>query len=155
MLALMLAGAATPARAIEQTALPPVTVRSPEGLDVPVTGLSRDERWLILYLAPDCHSCDRLLEALNAWQGRLYERVVLLVAGDPAPARAYLGTRLPVDTALISWYADPDGTVREALRLQGAPALFGIRRGQIEWTISGVLNDPSTLEPVIRSWLAQ
>jgi hypothetical protein len=40
-----------------------------------------------------------------------------------------------------------------ALEIQGAPVLVGVRKGTVVWSMSGVLNDPKALASLIRSWV--
>ena len=44
-------------------------------------------------------------------------------------------------------------SLQRALDLRGTPVLIGVERGEINWTIGGVLNDPGALESVVRKWV--
>lgn len=39
--------------------------------------------------------------------------------------------------------------------LQHVPALVAVERGRIAWVVTGVLNDPAAVEPIVRSWTAR
>jgi hypothetical protein len=52
----------------------------------------------------------------------------------------------------MDWYADADSQAARALGLQHEPALVAIENGRVAWTVTGVLNDPLTVEPIIRNW---
>ena len=73
--------------------------------------------------------------------------------GPSAAAAAYIAERLPPEAAAVAWYADETNDAARALEIQGAPVLVGVERGEIKWTISGVLNDPKALESVVRTWV--
>ena len=132
--------------------LPEFVVVSERGNSVPSGTLSTEDRWLLVYVTANCVSCDRLLSKLAEWQvPQLEARAVVVIGGDVSGARAYAersGTTLPAP-----WYADPERRAASALGVSSSPALLGIAGGRIEWTLMGVLNDPSVLEPVIRRWV--
>ena len=139
--------------AAERRPLPAFTVTSPAGAAVASAALSGQERWVLIYVSPDCRSCDRLLASLRDWQSpQLTSRTVVIVRGSSAPAAAYVAERLPSAVA-VSWYVDERSEAWQALSLKGTPVLIGVERGEIDWTISGVLNDPKALESVVRKWV--
>lgn len=141
-------------QAIEQRPLPAFQVLSLDGTTVDSAQLSAVERWLLIYVTPECSPCDRLLQALKAWRTpQLVERIVLIVGADAVPARAWVQDQLPAEISGVAWFADERGEAVQALRLQGAPVLLGIRQGRIEWEISGVLNDPNALASVVQTWV--
>jgi hypothetical protein len=133
--------------------LPEFVVVSERGERVPGGTLSMEDRWLLLYVSPDCVSCDRLLSGLAEWQiPQLGARTVVVIGGDLAAARAY-ADRSGTASLAVTWYADPERTAGATLGLSSSPALIGIAGGRIEWTLMGVLNDPGAVEPVIRRWV--
>ena len=139
--------------AAEQRVLPAFEVEAPEGLTVSSEQLSADAQWLMVYVSPTCAACDRLLELMAARQSpAAAARTVVIVAGERAAARAYVAARHGVAPAM-RLYADVTMQAARALALSGSPSIVAIRRGQIEWVLTGVLNDPDALEPVIRAWV--
>jgi hypothetical protein len=52
----------------------------------------------------------------------------------------------------MEWYADADAQGARTLGLQHEPALVAIENGRVAWTVTGVLNDPRAVEPIIRNW---
>ena len=140
--------------ASEQRAMPAFTVATAAGVPVESTALSAQPRWVLIYVTPACRSCDRLLQSLKDWQSpQLTSRTVVIVRGPAAAAAAYVAERLPAEAAGVAWYADSNNGASEALDLKGAPVVVGVERGEIKWTISGVLNDPKSLESVVRTWV--
>jgi hypothetical protein len=143
------------ARAAPQRPLPPFTVVRIAGA-VASANLPVPDQWLLMYVATDCRSCDLLLAALKDWQSpRLLERTVIIVGGDLVGAQAYVGRTVPPEVASIPWFADPQSQAWNALNLKGTPMLIGVRQGQIQWAISGVLNDPNALASVVKTWVSQ
>jgi hypothetical protein len=53
----------------------------------------------------------------------------------------------------VRWYADEQAEAWQALRLGGTPMLVGIRDGRVEWTLSGTVSDPESLDGLLSSWL--
>jgi hypothetical protein len=82
-------------------------------------------------------------------------RTVLIVAADAETTRAYVERVAAPDLTSMRWFSDPDGQARGSLALDTAPTLVGIRGNRIEWTVGGVLNNPGTLEPLVKTWLAR
>jgi hypothetical protein len=143
-------------RASSQGPLPAFTMLAPDGTAVVSTQIKVPDQWLMIYVSPSCRSCDMLLAALKGWQSpQLDEHTVLVVGGTLTQAESYLQQKLPSEAAAIPWYDDSQGQAWKALRLTGTPVLIGIRKGQIEWMISGVLNDPASLKSVVTTWVGQ
>jgi len=136
--------------AIDGRLLPRVTVISTGGAPVASDRLSSSDRWLLIYVAPACVSCQRLLRALDGWHlPQVSERVVVVVRGS----REAIDTEVSPMLSALQVYEDPEGNLARPLDLTGAPALLGIEHGRIDWSIDGVLNDPAIVEPLARSWL--
>jgi hypothetical protein len=139
------------ARALGQDALPAFTLTSPAGAAVASSEISNEARWLLIYVSTACGSCDRLLAALEQWRPTLpQDRIVVVIRGPRDDAQGY-ATR-HADAAGLPWYADADQQASRALGLQHEPALIAVENGRIAWVVTGVLNDPSAVEPVIRNW---
>ena len=152
--ALLLIAATASLAGAERRPLPAFTVTSPAGAAVTSGALSGQERWVLLYVSPDCRSCDRLLASLKEWQSpQLTSRTVVIVRGPSAAAAAYVAEHLPAEVGAIAWYADERSEAWQAFGLKGTPVLIGVERGEIDWTIAGVLNDPKALESVVRKWV--
>ena len=133
--------------------LPEASVKAHDGKDVALAALSQDAQWLLLYVGgADSTASTRLLEALAKWDlGEALTRVVIVV-GDTADiqtAARLWADRLPG----AQWYGDPAGNAGRALKLRGAPTLIGARGPSVEWVLAGVLNDPTMLRDVVRSWV--
>jgi hypothetical protein len=151
----LLAILVAPIDARAQRLLPAFTVTTPTRAPAPGQQLSAEQRWLLLYVTPGCRSCDQLMASLKEWHTpQLAARMVIVVRANPADAAAYVSSSLPSEASDVRWYIDAASSAWQALALTGAPVLVGVESGQIKWTISGVLNDPIALEPVVRNWIA-
>src|SRR5262245_22513230 len=127
--------------------LPTFAVTSASGATVSSLSLSQQPRWLLIYVTPSCRSCDRLIESLKQWQSpALASRTVIVVRGAGGGRYIQDHTSSGFD---VLWYADEGDKAWRSLELQSAPALIGIERGEIKWSVSGVLNDPKALEAVV------
>jgi hypothetical protein len=140
--------------AAQDRALPEFIVRNSADQEVASTVMSVQPKWLLVYVSPDCRPCNTLMRALPKWQSaELMVRVVLVVAAKHADAKAWIEKSLPPEMHGLTWYADPERQAGRALELTGAPVLVGVRNGILEWQLGGVLNSPSALESVVRSWV--
>lgn len=150
-LIVMLSVSAGSARALGQDALPAFTLVSPAGTAVASSEISNEAHWLLIYVSAACGSCDRLLAALEQWRSTLPQgRIVVVIRGPRDDAQSY-ATR-HADAAGLPWYADADQQASRALGLQHEPALIAVENGRVAWVVTGVLNDPRAVEPVIRNW---
>jgi peroxiredoxin len=151
LIVVMLNVSAGSARALGQDAMPAFTLTSPAGAAVASSEISNEAHWLLIYVSTACGSCDRLLSALEQWRPTLPQgRIVVVIRGPRDEVQSY-ATR-HVDAAGLPWYADADQQASRALGLLHEPALIAVENGRIAWVVTGVLNDPSAVEPVIRNW---
>ncbi len=136
--------------ASEHPRLPSFTVTSSDSAAVASTALSTQPRWLLVYVSPDCRSCERLIESLKGWQSpNLTSRTVVVVRSSDVD-RPIAEHRSGFD---VAWFGDWQDDAWRSLELKSALALLGVEGGEIKWTISGVLNDPKALESVVRRWV--
>jgi hypothetical protein len=153
--AVIVAGVMTSIATAAQTrAVPAFSVASSTGVAVQSSQLSTEHQWLLVLVSPGCVPCDRLLAKLGDPQHpTLGDRAIVLVEGDRAAAAQYITPLMVNGLGSSSWYSDSDGTALGALLLKRTPAVVGVRDMHIEWTIDGVVNDPSGLEQIVRAWL--
>ena len=138
----------------QDRAVPEFIVRNSADHEVASSVMSVQPKWLLVYVSPDCRPCNALMRALPKWQtAELMVRAVLVVAGKQPDAKAWIEKSLPPEMHTLTWYVDPDRRAAKALELTGAPVLIGVRNGQLEWQLGGVLNNPAALESVVRSWV--
>jgi hypothetical protein len=140
----------------ERKLLPAFTVVAPTGVSVASSQLSTEAHVLLVYVTPDCLACDRLIAALIDWQPTLpANRLVIIIGAATDAARTYAQDRHMGGTGSLAWYADPLQAGASALGVQHMPALIAVDNDRVDWTVSGVLNAPSALEPIVRSWTAR
>jgi hypothetical protein len=154
LVAVMLGLGAGRPRAAEQSALPAFELASPAGAAVASAALSGETRWLLIYVSTGCGSCDRLLSALDRWRPTLPSGRIVIVIGA-ARDRALAYATQHADAAGMPWYVDADQQGARALGLQHEPSLVAVENGRVAWTVTGVLNDPAAIEPIIRNWTAR
>jgi hypothetical protein len=152
--ALIVLGGATAAQAQPRQPLPAFTVTNAAGVPVASKQLTHEDRWLLIYVSPDCTPCESLLANLRKLSSpALLSRAVLIVSGTPDKARAFVEQHAAPELANVAWYVDAEGKAADALQIKNSPALVGVRNGQVGWRLAGVLNQPSALQSVVRSWV--
>ena len=143
--------------AADRRPLPAFSVVTPAGAPIASSQLGGSGRWLLIYVKPQCPACDRLLAALDTW-GVLQQgaaRVVVVVADSPDVLEVRVRPLMATSGQAVQLYADANGQAAAALGVARAPVLVGVEGGLVDWTVAGVLNDPKTVETVVRHWLAR
>jgi hypothetical protein len=51
-----------------------------------------------------------------------------------------------------SWYADPSRQAAAALSVKGAPTVYGVRQGKVEWELKGAKANPRMLKSILGTW---
>ena len=139
--------------AAEKRPLPEFQVATLDGAVVASAQIGPAGQSLLIYVTPTSPASARLLAAMKAWQtDAMAQRVIVVIGAPVAAAQAFVSERAS-EFARVRWLADPEGEAWRALRLTGTPYLLGVRHGQIAWALAGVLNDPTALESVVRSWV--
>ena len=154
VVAALLATAYQPVAAVEKGPLPAFTVTTLDGTPIDSRLMTPETQYVLLYVRPDCRPCDRLLALLRSADSPPFtSRIVVIVNGAPGAGAAYVARHLPAAAGRVTWYADTQGDGYRALRLTGMPELIGVKNGEMMWSIAGVLNDASTVESVVRTWV--
>lgn len=136
------------------TALPQFSVASPAGEPIASDALTAEGQWLLVYLDPVTAPNSRLVGLLKAWQTpQLIARVVLVVDGKPSDVKRWLAKELGDQPPPLAWFADVDGSAGRALKAIGTPMLLGVRAGNVEWTLTGILSRVESLESIVRTWV--
>jgi hypothetical protein len=140
------------AAAIERMTLPAFALTDSAGRTVLSSQLTRPGNWLLVYVGTDCPPCESVLNAVDQEEGAaLAPRMAIVVNSTDAEAIERTVRRHP-RLAGASWYADAaDGA--QALRATTVPAIFGLRDGTIEWSVAGVLNDPTDIKTIMSNWI--
>jgi hypothetical protein len=153
-IALALAIATTTAAATQsaERPLPDVALALADGTPATLHGLAGEGQWLIVYVAATSPPAARLLEALTTWElGAQTSRIVVVTTADVdvRALAAQWSERLPG----TRWAADPSNAFARGLGIRGAPTVVGARGRQAAWVLAGVLNDPSMVRDVVKSWI--
>ena len=143
-------------QAIEQRPLPAFEVVNAAGEATPSAMMGPGGKWVLIYVTPECRSCQRLFSAMEDWNSApLNAATVVMIKGDHATVSAYATDHLPGAVVGTRWFADASDAGRKALQLTGSPVIIGMQDQQIKWAIAGVLNDPAALESALRTWVEQ
>ena len=81
--------------------------------------------------------------------------VIVVVADSPESLETRVRPLMATSGQAVQLYADAAGQAAAALGVKRAPVLIGVDDGLVDWTVAGVLNDPQTVETVVRHWLAR
>lgn len=143
-----------PAPGRSEGPLPTFQVMAGDGAPTSSAQLSPESQWLLVYLNPASSTSRGLLQAMKEWEApQIVSRTVLIVGGKASEAAAFIEQSLPEEQRGMRWYADADRSAWQALHLKGAPVLIGVTNGQTEWSLSGVLAEPSALKSVVLTWV--
>lgn len=112
-------------------------------------------KWLVIYVQPRCPSCAALLNRLNKQDFPQLPAWTIIIGGGMRPDEVTLLQKRFPDLATAQWFADPASNSSAALKLQGAPATFGVQNRNVQWTMSGVLPDLKHLQSALNTWCAQ
>ena len=138
--------------AIERMKMPAFALTDSAGRTVASTQLVRPGNWLLVYVGPDCPSCESVLKSVGHEEAAtLAPRMAIVVNSTDGEAIEGIVRRYPW-LAAASWYAGAaDGA--EALRITSVPTVFGVRDGTIEWSVAGVLTDATDIKAIMSNWV--
>lgn len=153
LFALALAPAASPVARVAPAPLPDFELKALDGRTVRSRQLTTRKKWLLIYVEPGCRSCDDVFKVFHRETplGELPQKVAVVVGGRTPEEIKRLAERndwLPQGC----WYADPTRRAAAALKRRGSPIVYGIRDGQIEWSLDGLVPDFEKLESILLTW---
>ena len=116
--------------------------------------LSTRNKWLLIYVEPDCRPCEAALKVLDQDPAlsNPAQKVIVVVGGRNAAETQRFAQQfawLPE----ASWFADANRQSATALGRRGAPIIYGIQDNQIAWSVSGSLADANKLAALMRPWI--
>jgi len=127
--------------------LPDFAVTASDAATVSSAQLGDADRWLLIYIRPDCAPCDSVVYLWSDGDAPAAPSRVRVIVGAASPAvLAQVQAKYPLLNG-AAWYADSNGEAARALGLTGAPVLLGMRGTAIAWTSHGLL-------PVTRSQIS-
>lgn len=133
--------------------LPAFEVKTLDGRTIQSSEMTPPGKWLLVYVEPGCQPCEEVFKVFNrdAPLADLRQKVIVVVGGRSVEEVTALAARFSWIPAEC-WHADPLRRAAPALRSEGAPVLYGVRRNHIEWSLKGVLSDPKKLESILLTW---
>jgi len=152
MLALPGAGQEPSARKMPQ-AMPKFQLTALDGSTVNSEKLPSPKKWLLIYVKPDCGSCAQVLKLVQQDKHPELAPMMTIVVGGTTPDKLQdMMKGLPALQA-ASWYADPSNNMSAALKLPGAPVIFGVRESTLAWQMMGMISpDPEKMTSILTSW---
>ena len=134
--------------------LPDFQVLSTSGQAKSSRQLSTRNKWLLIYVEPDCRPCEAALKVLDKDPAlsNPAQKVIVVVGGRNAAETQRFARQfdwLPE----ASWFADANRQSATALARRGAPVIYGIQDNNIAWSVSGSLSDTNKLAALMLPWI--
>ena len=147
-----LSPAAQPARA-QQAPLPEFAVQTLDGEEVQSGDLSTEQHWLLVYVRPNCAPCVDVFKVFRPDTGRpgMTSKVVVIVGGATVEEANELAERVPWLPRSV-WHVDVSKQAATALSVKGAPTVYGVREGKVEWDLKGATDGQRRLKSILESW---
>lgn len=146
--------AAVRARQAQPAELPAFAVRTLDDAEAQSNQLSARRQWLLIYVQPNCKPCEEVFNAFkreSEEQPDLTQKVVVLVGGATVEEASMLAEHVPW-LPRSSFYADPSKQAAAALSVKGAPTVYGVRQGKLEWELKGAKANPRMLKSILETW---
>jgi hypothetical protein len=146
--------AARRARQAQPIELPAFVVRTLDDAEAQSDQLSARRQWLLIYVQPNCKPCEEVFNAFkreSEEQPDLTQKVVVLVGGATVEEASMLAEHVPW-LPRSSFYADPSKQAAAALSVKGAPTVYGVRQGKLEWELKGAKATPRMLKSILETW---
>lgn len=142
-----------PMWAMQPAPVPSFQVATPNGVSVSSGDVDWSGQKVLIYLRPNCGSCEALLHLLKKDDpGTMVSNIIVIVGGPSAQATQEVD-HYP-DLANASWYMDTYQEASQALVLQGMPVVIGVRDGVMAWRMNGVMADQHSHQRLLQTWLA-
>ena len=133
--------------------LPDFKIINSAGQSVSSNTIAPGDRWLLIYIRPQCGPCRTVLNTLNqnVLPGVPGKSVIILGGASVDETRS-MAAAFP-DLPFGQWYSDPQRSAYLQLALQGAPVVVGLQQNNIRWTLAGVNPDTEKFKSTLRSWI--
>ena len=138
--------------AIAPTPLPAISMQTLDGSPVSTSSWNLKGKSLLIYVRADCRSCSALLQSLNKKDYPQLAAHVSIIVADLSPTGAKALQQLYPDLSSATWYVDSSNATAAALKLQGAPVIFGLKDNIVQWALSGVMSDPAQQKSILNTW---
>lgn len=130
-------------------------VRVSDSTTVSTRTLTRAGNWVVVVVRPGCRPCQDIVRhfGAEAMAGRLDPARLLVVLSGLEDAEAAAVRAGAPGIPAHAWLSDPAGTAVSVLDVRVAPAVYGIRRGDITWSLRGSQFSAAFLRDLIAPWL--
>ena len=133
--------------------MPEFKLTALDGSSVESQKLPALKKWLLIYVKPDCSTCDKVLNLVRQDKHPGLPPLMMIVVGGATADQVKDMMKKYPDLAGASWYADPDNDVSTALKLPGFPVIFGVRERTLAWQMMGMISpDPLQMTNHLVSW---
>ena len=138
------------------TQLPDFALKALDGHAVRSRQLSTRGKWLLVYVEPGCRPCEEVFRVFNRETplSGLSAKIAVVVGGRTPDEAKHIAEKYPWLPAEC-WYADAQRLAPAALKRRGSPVVYGIKAGNVEWSVDGSLSDPDKLESVLLTWIEE
>jgi hypothetical protein len=156
VVALTLAVAVNQSRAADRVPLGDFALTALDGRTVQSSQLATADKWLLIYVKPNCRPCEELLRHFQIENPPAdYARKVIVIVGGASPEElSRMAERTPWLPA-ESWYADGRNEAAQSLRAKGMPIVMGVLKRNVEWSLVGVLRDVESFKSIRDSWFTE
>lgn len=152
LLLFWMCGASLAAQA-QQSPLPSFEVTALDGSVTQSSDLSARKQWLLIYVQPNCKPCEDIFRVFQKKDGPhdLTQKVLVIVGGATVEEAQQLAKRISWLPS-SAWYADESKRAAAALDVKGAPTVYGVRQGNIEWDLKGAPANERMLKSILETW---
>lgn len=112
-------------------------------------------KWLIVYVQPNCAPCDALLGLIKRDEHPDLPARMVIIDGGASAVSAGEARRQFAELSDARWYADTTGVGWTALDMSGAPMVFGMNDGMIQWRLSGMNPPKADVKSILASWVRE
>ena len=141
--------------AVEQTPLPAVDLTTRDGTIVRADQIARAGTWVIVYVHVGCGSCEAVLSALDGVESAdMTARVTIVSDSKDRDELARAMARFP-HLGGVQWLADASGAMGERVAPHAVATVLGLRGTTIEWSVVGVVTEPSQVTSLVTAWLGR
>jgi hypothetical protein len=140
--------------AVERMPLPVWSVMaSADGQAITTDRLARPGNWLLMYVEPNCPRCDVILRSIKQGDHPILPSRIAIIVGAASADTVRTGAATLPDLTAAAWFSDPVRAAIGPLRIEGAPAIYGLTGSTIEWSLSGVFSETTGVTSVLASWV--
>jgi len=143
---------ATSAKAGEPQTLPAdLNLVGVDGTALTTADIGGSEKWLLIYVRNNRASEVLLGEIDETSFPGITSHIVVIAGGMNQDRLKQTSSKFP-GLAKAAWYGDSSLALATAMKINGAPVMFGMQDRNARWDLSGVLFDSEKLKSIVTSW---